>query len=308
MSLDALRLTCDSAEMFKAFEELQTDIFNKYRGEALTPPLLNKIQEEFLTAINLWRCRPALKVRTRGKLLQVSVTSDNGKLIVTPSDDLKVLLEDLIRETIRGRSPNFYTGTDNMHEAQFRSQINVFVKAHGRLMSPFLSAVERPEIKDQHIDHLFLMLEKNFNQLFYTSGLENAFHEMIKTAQDKGRSSLVKGYVELIAIKSALGADPERLVRDHNLGDHSPNLELSGAATDVLHKLFWFGPQNIGDLPSKSGESELMALGFCRRFSVQNAPKGFDDQAIMLTPSGLGYAYKKYEAKPTELLAADAQP
>lgn len=37
--------------------------------------------------------------------------------------------------------------------------------------------------------------------------------------------------------------------------------ELSGAAEDVLHALFFRGALESGDLPSKSGAAELRAAG-----------------------------------------------
>lgn len=41
----------------------------------------------------------------------------------------------------------------------------------------------------------------------------------------------------------------------------STHYALSGAAHDTLHKLFVFGLQPDGDLPSKSGAAELRNLG-----------------------------------------------
>lgn len=40
------------------------------------------------------------------------------------------------------------------------------------------------------------------------------------------------------------------------------NVEISGAALDVLYKLFWYGATGAGDLPSKVGIGELIALGW----------------------------------------------
>lgn len=39
------------------------------------------------------------------------------------------------------------------------------------------------------------------------------------------------------------------------------NIELSGAAIDVLYKLYHYGSQEDGDLPSKSGMSDLIQKG-----------------------------------------------
>ena len=40
---------------------------------------------------------------------------------------------------------------------------------------------------------------------------------------------------------------------------------LSGAAFDVLHKLYFQGPQEDGDLPSKVGMSQLVELGLAKK-------------------------------------------
>lgn len=47
------------------------------------------------------------------------------------------------------------------------------------------------------------------------------------------------------------------------MSDHTVNgVTISGAAIDVLHKLFHYGPQNDGGLPSKAGMAELTQLGW----------------------------------------------
>jgi len=42
----------------------------------------------------------------------------------------------------------------------------------------------------------------------------------------------------------------------HKVGAYT----LSGAAYDVFHKLYFYGPQRDGDLPSKAGFYELVEL------------------------------------------------
>jgi len=39
------------------------------------------------------------------------------------------------------------------------------------------------------------------------------------------------------------------------------NYEMSGGEIDTFHKLFWFGSQDDGDLPSKSGMAALIKKG-----------------------------------------------
>lgn len=290
-------MTSTARELFGAFEELQSDIFAKYKGEEMTSELLGRVQHEFWEAINLWRYRPSLINRTKGLVLSVTVTADGNNLSVTPSDDLKTLLEDLIREAIRENPPYHPTGTKMLEPDHFPSQLNLFVKLHTRLAMPFLSVIERPGTGNQFAEHLFVGLRKSFCRLFDADVFKDEFDDLVRLASEKGKAAITKAHVELIVIKSSVGVDPQVLVKEHNLGEYKvAELVLSGGAIDVLHKLFWFGPQNIGDLPSKAGESELIELGFCQRIDVQNAPKGIESRVTMLTTQGLLYAIREYEA------------
>lgn len=63
-------------------------------------------------------------------------------------------------------------------------------------------------------------------------------------------------------------------------------MNLSGAAIDVLYQLFWFGPREAGQIPSKSGELELMSNGLCERLDLISTPKGKDTHLCVLTPNG----------------------
>ncbi|ASU03485.1 hypothetical protein RISINGSUN_185 [Erwinia phage vB_EamM_RisingSun] len=299
MTTEKPKMTSTPLELFEAFEELQSDIFAKHEGESITPELLGRVEADFFDAINLWRYRPSLIPRTKGRLLSVKVTvneAGNG-LTVTPSDDLKTILEDLIREALRDKN-SFHSRNHPMLESgHFRSQLNLFVKYDGRLLNPFLSTIERPDAENQHVEHLFIGFRKSFDRLFHTDGFEKEFPDLIRRAEQSGKATLAKSHVEIIVIKSAMGINPETLVNEHNLGEYTgPKLVLSGGAIDVLHKLFWFGPQNVGDLPSKAGESELRELGYCQRMLVKNAPKDRDQCVIMLTAPGLLYAIKQYQA------------
>lgn len=45
---------------------------------------------------------------------------------------------------------------------------------------------------------------------------------------------------------------------------------MSGAAREVLEKLFKFGPLLDGDMPSKAGRSELVQIDLCSRWNGWN--------------------------------------
>ena len=66
-------------------------------------------------------------------------------------------------------------------------------------------------------------------------------------------------------------------------------VELSGAAADVIHALFFRGALQDGDLPSKAGTSELRELGFAEtRHTTTKFKEG--DYFTFLTPNGAEYA------------------
>lgn len=62
---------------------------------------------------------------------------------------------------------------------------------------------------------------------------------------------------------------------------------LSGGAVDTLHKLFNVGHVNDGDLPSKSGMSELIRLGLAFKDYDCVIPNG-------ITKSGISYFLERY--------------
>jgi hypothetical protein len=66
-------------------------------------------------------------------------------------------------------------------------------------------------------------------------------------------------------------------------------VELSGAATDVIHALFFRGALGSGYLPSKSGAAELRELGFARTQYVSTTYQG-EDYFTFLTPEGQAHA------------------
>jgi hypothetical protein len=66
--------------------------------------------------------------------------------------------------------------------------------------------------------------------------------------------------------------------------------EITGGALDVLFWLFYFGPQEDGGLPSKSGMSELVDLGWAEK-NYQQRQEG---KPNFLTPAGLKAAREYY--------------
>lgn len=64
---------------------------------------------------------------------------------------------------------------------------------------------------------------------------------------------------------------------------------LSGAATDVIHALFFRGALQDGDLPSKSGVAELRDIGFAETRHTATEFKG-GIYFTFLTPAGVEYA------------------
>jgi len=78
-------------------------------------------------------------------------------------------------------------------------------------------------------------------------------------------------------------------------------VELSGAAVDTLHALFWFGPREAGEVPSKSGEAELQGYGICHRVDYYNPPAGKDKNLVTLTPVGYQFALEYFIECPSNL-------
>ena len=66
-------------------------------------------------------------------------------------------------------------------------------------------------------------------------------------------------------------------------------VNLSGVATDVIHALFFRGALQDGDLPSKTGVSELRDLGFVETRHTATEFKGAN-YFTFLTPAGIAYA------------------
>lgn len=65
--------------------------------------------------------------------------------------------------------------------------------------------------------------------------------------------------------------------------------ELSGAAVDVLHALFFRGALVDGDLPSKAGAAELRELGYMKTQDTVT-PFGGEHYFNFLTPAGQEFA------------------
>ena len=67
------------------------------------------------------------------------------------------------------------------------------------------------------------------------------------------------------------------------------NKQLSGAAGDVLHALFFRGALVDGDLPSKAGATELRELGYVMTQDTV-MPFGGEHHFNFLTPAGQEFA------------------
>lgn len=78
-------------------------------------------------------------------------------------------------------------------------------------------------------------------------------------------------------------------------------IELDGGALDVLYRLFWFGPAEAGEVPSKHGESVLQELKLARRINAPSAPRGKDTYLSVLTPAGYDYALQRFGGISNEL-------
>lgn len=84
-------------------------------------------------------------------------------------------------------------------------------------------------------------------------------------------------------------AEHEQAAEEVKPGKLIGNFELSGGAKDVLHALFFRGALEDGDLPSKSGASQLRKLGFIK---TQNSAVSYRGASFynFLTPAGQEFA------------------
>jgi len=64
----------------------------------------------------------------------------------------------------------------------------------------------------------------------------------------------------------------------HQIGD----ILVSGAAIDVMYKLYHHGPQADGDLPSKSGMAELITLGVAKKDYSKDLPNMLSDKGRVM--------------------------
>ncbi|HCB2767395.1 TPA: hypothetical protein MYS43_003944 [Klebsiella pneumoniae] len=84
-------------------------------------------------------------------------------------------------------------------------------------------------------------------------------------------------------------AEHEQAAEEVKPGKLIGNFELSGGAKDVLHALFFRGALEDGDLPSKSGASQLRKLGFIK---TQNSAVSYRGASFynFLTPAWQEFA------------------
>lgn len=84
-------------------------------------------------------------------------------------------------------------------------------------------------------------------------------------------------------------AEHEQAAEEVKPGKLIGNFELSGGAKDVLHALFFRGALEDGDLPSKSGASQLRKLGFIKTQNLAVSYRGASFYNF-LTPAGQEFA------------------
>lgn len=76
---------------------------------------------------------------------------------------------------------------------------------------------------------------------------------------------------------------------DCQIGD----IKVSAGALDVMYKLHFYGPQEDGDLPSKSGMTELIMIGVAKKDYTKR-------QSNLLTDKGMVMAAMHYRDNPPE--------
>ncbi|MEZ3980111.1 hypothetical protein QQX85_03705 [Klebsiella variicola] len=106
-------------------------------------------------------------------------------------------------------------------------------------------------------------------------------------------------------------AEHEQAAEEVKPGKLIGNFELSGGAKDVLHALFFRGALEDGDLPSKSGASQLRKLGFIK---TQNSAVSYRGASFynFLTPAGqefaMAYLADSFFGKPISSLEDVVKP
>lgn len=193
-------------------------------------------------------------------------------------------------------------------------QITVFTKLDGKLLSPFASVCvdhnASEAVKDVTFEGMFNVISESKKMYFNVAQLKDTFMEAMKRVTPERMVTFKNAHVQFIIIPSVPGSKPDRLVELHNLFKDTTNLcadgkgeiipvttlgDMSGAATDVLYALFWRGPLDSSDLPSKAGEAELIDLGYCERHNFNHVPKGRENTTLtILTKKGYEHAYDRY--------------
>ena len=82
------------------------------------------------------------------------------------------------------------------------------------------------------------------------------------------------------------------------------DFDLDGGEVDTLYKLYWFGSQDDGDLPSKCGMDGLINKGLATKNYKARESLGAEYKPNDLSITGYGVARKYYKAK-TQSLATE---
>lgn len=83
------------------------------------------------------------------------------------------------------------------------------------------------------------------------------------------------------------------MVKKYQVEDY----EMDGGELDTFYKLFWFGSQNDGDLPSKSGMAGLIEKGLAtKNYHIRDIFPGLKPNSLSITGDEVAkkYYHKKY--------------
>lgn len=174
----------------------------------------------------------------------------------------------------------------------FRSQLNLFIKQDGRLMTPFHSATCDDDDVEMTIFSLIMVVTQHWKKYFDAAYFQDVIQTTLSKAWKQGKAVSCQSGLEFVAIKSAMGVEPVTLVDKHNLGEYTPpDLILSGAGRETLSQLFWTGPQPSSALTSNAGAVELLKFKLCMAASVNPVPMDRPHaKLVLLTEAGYKYA------------------
>ena len=165
------------------------------------------------------------------------------------------------------------------------SNINLFIRQDGRLLSPFISVIATDDNIESVAHGLVTVATVQWKDYFDVSQVSDLIDSVILGGWKTGKMCDEKGGIEFIAIKSDMNVHPEQLVERHKLAVHTPPpFFLSGAGKEVLRQLFWSGPVSVSDVSSDAGKDELESYSLCETHVIN------DVVHLMLSVPGYKYA------------------